>query len=62
MPHHILCNRHIMVDLPVVNLKFQAYEIRQDGGGASLCFDWGDLFASFRADDGEAVVIEDRLY
>jgi len=52
MPHHILRDRDFVVDLPVVHLKRQADEIRQNGGGARLCFYRGRALAWLRAGDG----------
>ena len=56
MPHHLLRNRQIVVYLPIVNLKFESHEVRQDGCGTRLRFDWwGGFLAGFRTDDGKAV-------
>lgn len=55
MPNHILRDRHVMIDLPIMHLEFQAHKIRQDGCGAGLGFDGGCALAWWRSDDGEAV-------
>ncbi len=52
MPHHLLRDRHIVVYLPVVYLKFEPDEIGQNGGAACLRFDWGCSLAGFGGDDG----------
>ena len=41
-----------------MDLKFEPHEVRQDGRGTRLRFDWGGLLAGFRANDGKAVDIE----
>lgn len=61
MPHHVLRHGDVVVDLAIVHLKFEAYEVWEDGGGAGLRFD-GDLaLAGFGASDGEAVGLRQRL-
>lgn len=54
MPHHILRDRHLVVDLPVMHLELQPHEIRQDGGGSRLGFYRRCALARLRADDGES--------
>ena len=55
MPHHILRDGHIMIDLAIVHLEFQPHEIGQDGRGACLGFDGCLAFAGFGAYDGKAL-------
>lgn len=55
MPHHLLRNHQIIIYLPIMNLKFESHEVRQDGRGTRLRFDWGGFLAGFRTDDGKAV-------
>ena len=45
-----------MIDLPIVHLKFQTYEIREDSGAARLCFDGRSSLAWDRATYGEPEV------
>ena len=54
MTHHILCYAHIIVDLPIVHLKDQADEVREDRGAACPGLDGRHSLACFWADDGEA--------
>ena len=58
MPHHLLRDHQIRVYLPIVDLKFESHEVRQDGRGTRLRFDWGGFLAGFRTDDGKAVGTE----
>ena len=58
MPHHILRDRHIMVDLPVIHLELQSYEIRQDGRAACLCFNRWRALAWSRANDIQATQLD----
>ncbi len=55
MPNHILRNCHIMVYLPIMDLKLQPHKIRQYGSGAGHCLDGRDLLAGGGADDWESV-------
>ena len=55
MPNHFLCDLHLVVNLPVVDLEPQSHEIRQDGGGAGLCFDRRSLLTWDGADDWKTV-------
>lgn len=54
MPHHLLRDRHFIVDLPVVHLEPEPDEIGQDRRAARLRFDGGRALAWFRGHDGEA--------
>ena len=47
--HHVLRNRHVMVDLAVVHLKLQPDEIRQNGRAARLCLDGRRTLPCWRA-------------
>ena len=38
-----------------MDLKFESHEVRQDGRGTRLRFDWGGFLAGFRTDNGKAV-------
>jgi hypothetical protein len=51
MPYHILCDGHIMINLPIVDLELQPYEVGQDGRGARLCLDGRRLLSGSGADD-----------
>ena len=55
MPHHLLRDRHIIVDLPVMHLELEPDEIRQDRRAARLRFYRGCTLAGFGSDDWEAV-------
>lgn len=55
MPHHLLRDRHVVVDLPVVHLEVQPDEVGQDGRAARLRFDGRGALARFGGFDGEAV-------
>ncbi len=54
MPHHILRDRDLVVDLAVVDLEAQSHEIRQDGGRARLRSDRRCLLTGFEAWDRKA--------
>ena len=47
MSHHILSDRHIVVDLPIVHLELEPDEVGQDGGAPRLRFDRDDTLAGF---------------
>lgn len=51
MPHHVLCDRYIVIYLPVVYLKLQAHKIRQDGSRACLSLDRNDALAGLWPND-----------
>jgi hypothetical protein len=51
MPYHILRDGHIMINLPIVDLELQPYEVGQDGRGARLCLDGRRLLSGSGADD-----------
>ena len=55
MPHHLLRDRYIGVNLPVVHLEFEPDEVGQNRRAARLRFYWGCPLAGFGVDDGEAV-------
>lgn len=55
MPHHLLRDRHIIVDLPIMHLELEPDEIRQDRRAARLRFYWGCALASFGDDDWQTV-------
>ncbi len=55
MPNHVLCDRHIMVDLPVVDLELQSYKVRQYGSGAGLSLDWRSFLAWDGTDNWETL-------
>ena len=54
MPHHLLRDRYIGVDLPVVHLEFEPDEVGQNRRAARLRFYRGYTLAGFGGDDGEA--------
>lgn len=37
--NHVFCNCNVEIVLPVVDLKFEADKVWQDGGRPCLCFD-----------------------
>ncbi len=39
MPDHILRHRELVVDLPIMNLEFEAHEVREDSCSTSVSFD-----------------------
>lgn len=53
--HHILRYQDVVIRLPIVHLKLQPHEIRQDGRGPRLRFDGWRALAWLGTDDGEAV-------
>ena len=53
MPDHILRDRDIMIDLPVVHLELQPHEVGKDGGSAGLRANRRLPLAGFGAGDGE---------
>ena len=53
MSYHLFCDRHVVVDLPVVYLKFEADEVREYCGRSSHGFDWYDTLAGLWTDNGE---------
>lgn len=55
MPHHILRDRYICVNLPVVHLELEPDEVGQNRRAARLRFYWDRTLAGFGGDDGEAV-------
>ena len=55
MPHHLLCDRYIGVNLPVVHLELEPDEVGQNRRAARLRFYRGCTLAGFGGDDGEAV-------
>lgn len=55
MPHHLLRDRHIIVDLPIMHLELEPDEIRQDRRGARLRFYRGCSLARFGDDDGQTL-------
>ena len=55
MPHHLLRDRYIGVDLPVVHLELEPDEVGQNCCAARLRFYRVCTLAGFGGDDGEAV-------
>ena len=55
MPHHLLRDRYIGVNLPIVHLELEPDEVGQNRRAARLRFYRGCTLAGFRGDDGEAV-------
>jgi hypothetical protein len=49
--NHILGNRYFVINLAVMNLKFQAYKIWEDCCGARLGSDRGHPYTRYRAND-----------
>ena len=55
MPDHILSDRHLIVNLPVMHLELQPDKVREDGGGSRLCFYGRRALAWYWPDDGESI-------
>ena len=55
MPYHVLRDRYIGVNFPVVHLELEPDEVGQDRRAARLRFYRGCTLAGFGGDDGEAV-------
>ena len=55
MPHHLLRDRYIVVNLPVVHLELEPDEVGQNRRAARLRFYRGCTLAGFGDDDWEAV-------
>lgn len=53
MAHHVLGDGHVVVDLAVVDLELEPYEVGQDGRGTGLRADWYDLLPGLWSDNGE---------
>ena len=60
MPNHLLRDRHIIVNLPIVHLELEPDEVGQDRRAAGLRFDGARTLAGFRGDDGEAAIRDDQ--
>ena len=54
MSHHIFCNRHIVVDFAIVDLKLEADEVGQDRSCSSHCFDGLDWFTGLGSNNWKA--------
>ena len=55
MPHHLLRDRYISVDLPIVHLELEPDEVGQNCRAARLRSYRDCTLAGFGDDDGEAV-------
>lgn len=55
MAHHVLCNRHVVVDLAIVYLESQADEVGEDCSGAGFGLDGRCELARFGPHDWETV-------
>ena len=55
MPYHLLRDRYIGVNLPIVHLELEPDEVGQNRRAARLRFNRGCTLAGFGVDDGEAV-------
>ena len=55
MPHHLLRDRYIDVNLPVVHLELKPDKVGQNRRAARLRFNRGYTLAGFGGDDREAI-------
>lgn len=55
MPHHLLRDCHIIINLPIMHLELEPDEIGQDRRAPRLRFDGRGPLAWFGAHDGEPV-------
>jgi len=64
VPDHVLRHRELVINFPIMHLKLQADEVRQDGCGARLSFYRNKLLAYLRPYDWKAggrIVLVERV-